>query len=61
MGDPHGTLCKVYRVSWPLIGLAQRVTYLIARDRHVRMAFHDELFMDRHSEQACASVATAGA
>ena len=56
VGDPHGTLCRVYRVTWPIIGLAQRVTYLIARDHRVRMAFHDELFMQRHSEKACTAL-----
>ncbi len=59
MGDPHGTLRKVYRVNWPIIGLAQRVTYLIARDHRVRLGFHDEFHMDAHSEKTCAELETA--
>ncbi len=42
-------------MSWPLIGRAKRVTYLIARDHRVRLAFHDELRMHAHAEQACAA------
>ena len=57
VGDPHGTLCRVYRVRWPLLGRAQRVTYLIGRDHHVRLAFHDEFRMDAHAEKICATLA----
>jgi thioredoxin-dependent peroxiredoxin len=54
VGDPDGTICGAYKVSWPIIGRSKRVTYLIGRDRLVRLAFHDELNMDAHAEQACA-------
>jgi peroxiredoxin len=57
VGDPHATLGRVYRVTWPLIKRFQRVTYLIARNRTVRLAFHDELHFAAHAEQACAAVA----
>ncbi|PYQ54329.1 MAG: hypothetical protein DMF78_06330 [Acidobacteria bacterium] len=49
----------MYRVNWPIIGLAQRVTYLIARDRRVRLGFHDEFHMDAHAEKTCADLETA--
>ncbi len=55
LGDADGAVCKAYGVKWPVISLARRVTYLVARDRRVRMAFHDELHADEHSTQACAS------
>ena len=61
VGDPHGTLGRVYRVTWPLIGRIQRVTYLIARNRTVRLGFHDELRFLAHAEQACAAVAAGAA
>jgi len=48
-------------VSWPLIGRSKRVTYLIGRDRRVRLAFHDELNMDEHAAQACAAAPEAKA
>ncbi len=41
-----------------MIGLARRVTYLIARDRRVRMAFHDELHAEAHPGEACAAAET---
>ena len=61
MGDPEGVICSGYKVSWPLIGRSKRVTYLIGKDRLVRLAFHDELNMDAHVEKACAFVPTAPA
>jgi peroxiredoxin Q/BCP len=54
VGDPERTVCDAYKVTWPIIGRPRRVTYLIGRDRLVRLAFHDELNMDAHAEQACA-------
>jgi peroxiredoxin len=59
VGDRDGTICRDYKVAWPIIGRAKRVTYLVGRDRLVRLAFHDELHMDAHAEQACAVAAGA--
>jgi thioredoxin-dependent peroxiredoxin len=56
VGDPGGTITSAYKVDWPLIGRAKRTTFLIGRDRHVRLAFHDEFKMDAHSNQACTAV-----
>lgn len=53
MGDPEGTISGAYKVDWPLIGRTKRVTYLIGRNRRVRLAFHDELHMDAHVARAC--------
>ena len=61
VSDPDGAICRDYKVSWPLIGRSKRVTYLIGKDRLVRLAFHDELNMDAHVEKACAFVPTAPA
>ena len=30
------------KVRWPVIGLARRVTYLVDRNRRVKMALHSE-------------------
>ena len=42
-------------MSWPLIGLNRRVTYLVARNRQIRLAFHSELKAESHVEQACSA------
>jgi peroxiredoxin Q/BCP len=59
VGDPDGTICEGYKVSWPIIGRSKRVTYLIGRDQRVRLAFHDEFKMGEHVNQACAAAPTA--
>ena len=52
LGDPEGRVLRAYDVRWPLIGRAQRVTYLIGRDRRIRMAVHDEFRVDEHVRRA---------
>jgi peroxiredoxin Q/BCP len=56
VGDREGRISEAYKVRWPIIGRLKRVTYLIGKDRLVRLAFHDELNMNAHVEQACAAV-----
>jgi thioredoxin-dependent peroxiredoxin len=53
VGDPGEGIIRGYDVRWPIVGLTQRVTYVIGRNRKVRVAFHSELNMDAHSAQAC--------
>ena len=53
VGDPEGTVLRAYRVRWPLIGLAKRVTYVIGRDRRILKAFRSERSMTAHAAQAC--------
>ena len=53
VGDPRGQITGAYGVDWPLIGRAKRVTFLIGRDRHVRLAFHAEFNMGAHADEAC--------
>ena len=57
VGDPEGTILGAYKVKWPFIGLAQRVTYVVARNRKVRLAFHSELDIEAHMTQACSALA----
>jgi len=59
LGDADGTISKAYGVRWPLIGLNRRVTYLVARNRKVRLAFHSEFDTDGHVNEACAALAAA--
>jgi peroxiredoxin len=58
VGDPEGVIARAYRVGWPLIGLARRVTYLVGRDRRVRLAFHSELDVTAHVEAVRAALKT---
>ena len=57
VGDPEERIIKAYGVRWPIVGLTQRVTYVIGRNRKVRLAFHSELDMDAHSAEACRALA----
>ena len=53
VGDPEGTVLRAYRVRWPIIGLAKRVTYVIGRDRKILRAYRNERSMTAHAAEAC--------
>jgi peroxiredoxin len=57
VGDPGGAILKAYKVRWPILGIAKRVTYVIGRDRKIKSAFRSERNMAAHAAQACAFVA----
>jgi peroxiredoxin len=42
VSDAGGSITRAYRVRWPIVGLARRVTYLIGPDRKIRLAFRSE-------------------
>ena len=56
-GRSGGAISGAYNVRWPIVGLAQRVTYAIGRNTKVLLAFHSELNMDAHASKACEAVA----
>jgi len=56
VGDPKGEILRAYDVRWPFVGLAQRVTYAIGRNKKVLLAFHSELHMKAHASEACRAV-----
>ncbi len=56
VGDADGSIVKAYKVRWPLIGLARRTTYVIGRDRTIRLAYNDETNMTAHAARALAAV-----
>jgi len=60
LGDPKGEILRAYDVRWPLVGMAQRVTYAIGRNKKVLLAFHSELHMAAHAGEACQAVAAEG-
>jgi peroxiredoxin len=49
--DRSGGIARAYRVRWPLVGLAKRVTYLVGPDRRVRLAFRSERDFAAHPER----------
>jgi thioredoxin-dependent peroxiredoxin len=53
VGDPDETILRAYKVRWPILGLARRVTYLVAKNRAVRLAFHSEFNIDAHVSKTC--------
>jgi peroxiredoxin Q/BCP len=57
LGDPRGDILRAYDVRWPFVGMAQRVTYAIGRNKKVLLAFHSELHMQAHASEACQAVA----
>ena len=59
VGDPDGAILRAYKVSWPIVGMAQRVTYVISPKHEIRVAFHSEFRFDAHVAKACAGVTPA--
>jgi len=57
VGDAEGGILRAYKVRWPVVGLAQRVTYVVGTDRRVKMAFHSEFDVGAHISETCAALA----
>jgi peroxiredoxin len=51
VSDAAGEIARAYRARWPIVRLARRVTYLIGRDRKVRLAFRSERNVRAHPER----------
>jgi thioredoxin-dependent peroxiredoxin len=56
VGDPTGAIVRAYRVRWPIVGWARRVTYVVGTDRRVMVAYHSELAADEHAARACGAL-----
>jgi peroxiredoxin len=57
VGDADGSILRAYKVRWPIVGIAKRVTYVIGRDRRIQSVFRSERDMTAHAAQACEFVA----
>jgi peroxiredoxin len=57
VGDPEGRVRGGYGVKWPLFGLARRVTFVVGRDRRVRLVHRAERDVESHVARACEVVA----
>jgi len=51
IGDPEKKICRAYDVLWPLLGVAQRITYVIGPDRRILAAFRYELLVSKHGDE----------
>lgn len=50
IGDQDRSIAKKYDVLWPLLNVAQRVTYLIGADGRIEDVFHHEILVGKHLE-----------
>ncbi len=53
MGDPSGEVLKQYGVRIPVLGVAQRVTYVVGRDGRIESAFKSQFDVEEHVKEAC--------
>lgn len=51
IADPERSICRAYDVLWPLLGVAQRVTYVIGPERVILAAFRYELMVNQHGDE----------
>jgi peroxiredoxin len=56
VGDPQGDVLRAYKVRWPVLGLARRVTYVIGRDKTVEHVFESQFDVGAHVDAACRAV-----
>ena len=51
VSDASGTIARAYGARWPILGLARRATFLVGRDRKVRLAFRSERDFTAHPDR----------
>ena len=61
LGDKDRSICRAYDVLWPVIGIAHRVTYLVAPAQAgpactVEAIFHHEFDVGAHRDEVLRSV-----
>jgi peroxiredoxin Q/BCP len=61
VGDPAGAILRAYKVRWPIIGIAKRVTYVVGGNGKILSAYRNERDMTAHAAQACEFVGGVGA
>jgi thioredoxin-dependent peroxiredoxin len=52
VGDPEGHVIQAYKAGWFLLGIAKRVTYVVGRDRKIKLAFRSERDVTAHVTKA---------
>lgn len=48
LADENKEISKKYKVLWPILGINQRVTYLIDENGRIEAVFHNELRIEKH-------------
>jgi peroxiredoxin Q/BCP len=56
IGDKGGAISKAFDVTWPLLGVAKRVTYVIGPGRVIVSVFRHELLIGRHRDDVLGTV-----
>jgi len=57
VGDTEGRILCAYKVRWPVVGLARRVTYLVNQHRRIQLALHSEFDIGSHVNATCSALA----
>jgi peroxiredoxin len=57
VADKGREITRAYKVSWPLLRIAKRVTYIVDGDGIIRAAFHHEFQVHRHLDDVLKFVA----
>lgn len=57
IADPRGELIRAFDVSWPLLNIARRVTYVLGPSQVVLATFHRELQITKHHDEVVTFVA----
>jgi peroxiredoxin len=57
VGDTEGAVLSAYKVRWPVVGLARRVTYLVNQHRRIQLALHSEFDIGAHVNATCSALA----
>jgi peroxiredoxin len=50
IGDSNKVISRAYDVLWPLLGVARRVTYVVAPDRKILASFRHEIQVKKHRD-----------
>ena len=51
IGDESRAINRSYDVLWPLLGVSQRVTYIIGPDGKIERVLHHELLVHKHLDE----------
>jgi thioredoxin-dependent peroxiredoxin len=53
VGDPEAEVTSSYRVKWPLLNVARRVTFVVGHDRKIESVHHSERDFRSHTAHVC--------
>lgn len=60
LADPDQAIARAYGVKWPLLKVAQRVTFVLDAEGRVAARIHHELSADRHVKGVLEALARLG-